>query len=51
MIMIKRSHTVSVGAKATHRRLAVGFNKSNRPADHGQAEHALGYGLTRATAN
>jgi hypothetical protein len=49
MIMIRRSHTVSVGAKATHRRLTARLNKSNRPADHGRAKHALGHRLTQAS--
>ena len=52
MIMIKRSHTVSVGAKATHHRLTVKAHKSNpRLADHGRTKHALWDGLTRTTAN
>jgi hypothetical protein len=50
MIVIRRSHTVSVGAKATTTDYGR-LTNSIRPADHGRTKYTLWDGLTRATAN
>jgi hypothetical protein len=52
MIVIKRSHTVSVGTKATRHRLTPkGSTNPTGPQTHGRTKHALCQGLTRAIAN